>query len=61
MCKEKIKELVAVLSCERIGLILFSGSAFIQCPLTTDYGAFSILDTVDVETIASGGTSLQKQ
>ncbi|QQR53357.1 VWA domain-containing protein [bacterium] len=59
--KKKIKELVAVLSCERIGLILFSGSAFIQCPLTTDYGAFFLfLDTVDVETIASGGTSLQK-
>ena len=31
----------------RIGLIVFSGTAFVQCPLTLDYGASKIfLDTV---------------
>src|SRR5207244_4500475 len=53
--KSKIKELVRNLSCERVGLILFSGSALVQCPLTSDYSAFHMfLDQVDVETISSG-------
>jgi Ca-activated chloride channel family protein len=56
--KNKIKELVKKLSCERVGLILFSGSAFVQCPLTSDYSAFFMfLDQVDVETISSGSTA----
>ncbi|MCX5925167.1 MAG: VWA domain-containing protein [Candidatus Dependentiae bacterium] len=57
--KEKIKQSIARLSCERVGLILFSGSAFIQCPLTADIGAFmTFLNYVDVETISSGTTAL---
>jgi len=59
--KAKIKKLVQSLSCERVGLLLFSGTAFIQCPLTSDYGAFfTFLDAVDVETIASGTTALDQ-
>jgi len=59
--KEKIKQLLSLLSCERVGLILFSGSSIIQCPLTTDYHAFNLfLDAVDVETISSGTTSLEQ-
>jgi Ca-activated chloride channel family protein len=57
--KKKIKKLLAMLGCERVGLILFSGSAFVQCPLTSDYAAFYMfLDHVDVETISSGTTAL---
>src|SRR5271154_1561603 len=57
--KKKIKKLVKKLSCERVGLILFSGSTFVQCPLTTDYGAFHLfLDQIGVETISSGSTAL---
>lgn len=57
--KKKIKKLLTLLPCERIGLILFSGSACVQCPLTTDYTAFMMfLDHVDVETISSGSTAL---
>lgn len=57
--KKKIKQLLALLNCERVGLILFSGSAFVQCPLTSDYAAFHMfLDHVDVETISSGTTAL---
>lgn len=55
--KEKIKKLLHYLSCERVGLIIFSGTAMVQCPLTSDYDAFLLfLDQLDVETIASGGT-----
>lgn len=59
--KAKIKALVKKLSSERVGLILFSGSAIIQCPLTSDYGAFFMfLDQVDVETISSGSTAFDQ-
>lgn len=57
--KTKIKRLLQLLKCERVGLILFSGSAFVQCPLTADYDAlYMFLDQVDVETISSGTTAL---
>ena len=59
--KQKITKLVKNLSCERVGLILFSGSAFVQCPLTTDYGTFYLfLNDVDVETISSGTTAIDQ-
>jgi Ca-activated chloride channel family protein len=59
VAKKKIHALVQQLACERVGLILFSGSAFVQCPLTADYGAFFMfLDHIDVETISSGTTAL---
>lgn len=57
--KKKIQKLVSSLSSERVGLILFSGTAFVQCPLTHDISAFSLfLDQVDAETISSGSTAL---
>jgi len=59
--KNKIKKLLTKLSCERVGLILFSGTAFVQCPLTSDYSAFYLyLDAVDAELISSGTTALDK-
>jgi len=57
--KLKIRNLLEKLDFERVGLILFSGSAFLLCPLTIDHAAFLMfLNQVDVETIASGTTSI---
>lgn len=57
--KEKIQKLVAELQAERFGLLIFSGAAALQCPLTTDYEAFSMfLRDLSVETISSGTTSI---
>ena len=57
--KLKIRNLLTKLAADRAGLILFSGSAFVQCPLTADHAAFLMfLDQVDVETIASGTTAI---
>ena len=59
--KAKIKTLVQALVSERIGLILFSGSSFVQCPLTRDRGAFFMyLNQIDVDTIASGTTAIDQ-
>ncbi len=57
--KQKIKKILLNLSCERVGLLLFSGETVVQCPLTKDYSAFFMfLDQLDVETISSGTTTL---
>lgn len=57
--KQKIKKILFNLSCERVGLLLFSGETVVQCPLTKDYAAFFMfLDHLDVETISSGTTTL---
>lgn len=59
--KKKIKRLLEKLTCERVGLIIFSGSTLVQCPLTTDYGAFFMfLEHLDAETISSGTTALDQ-
>ncbi len=43
----------------RIGLIVFSGTAFVQCPLTLDYGAAMIfLDTVGTGVVPEPGTDI---
>jgi len=57
--KRKIEDLVNILEGDRIGLVAFAGSAFIQCPLTLDYGAFrTILDSIDRDTIPLPGTAI---
>lgn len=59
--KYKIRQMVNLFQAERVGLILFSGAAFVQCPLTLDYDAFNLyLDQVSVETISSGSTSIDQ-
>ena len=59
--KMKISQLVEKLAADRVGLILFSGSAMVQCPLTADHTAFKMfLDSVDVESFSSGTTAIDK-
>jgi Ca-activated chloride channel family protein len=58
--KLKIRNLVSRLGADRVGLIVFSGSAFLQCPLTIDHAAFLMyLKNLDAETISSGTTSIE--
>ena len=57
--KFAVKDLVKKLSGDRIGLVAFSGTAFLQCPLTIDYNGFLLtLDDLSVGTIPRGGTSI---
>ena len=57
--KLALQDLVQQLQGDRIGLIAFAGSAFVQCPLTLDYGAFlESLRSVTVGIIPKGGTAL---
>ncbi len=46
---------------DRLGLVAFAGSAFLQCPLTVDENAFrQSVDTLDVNIIPQGGTALSE-
>ncbi len=57
--KLAVQDLVKLLKGDRIGLVPFAGSAFVQCPLTLDYEAFTeSLRAVTVGIIPKGGTAL---
>ena len=57
--KLAVKDLIKKLKGDRIGLIAFSGTAFLQCPLTIDYDGFLLaLNDLAPDTIPRGGTSI---
>lgn len=57
--KLAILDLLERIEDDRVGLIAFSGSAFLQCPLTLDYDAYrQTLETVDTNIISLGGTNM---
>jgi len=57
--KLAIEELVKELRGDRIGLVAFSGGAFLSCPLTLDYNGFMLsLDGLRIGVIPKGGTSI---
>jgi len=59
--KFAIMDLLPLLQGDRIGLVAFAGTAFLECPLTLDYGAFErSLRAVDVGIIPRGGTAIAR-
>lgn len=57
--KRKLKDILDILQGDRIGLVAFAGTSYLQCPLTLDYQAFGIfLDYLDPSLIPVGGTSI---
>jgi len=57
--KHDISRLINKLQGDRIGLIVFSGEAFVQFPLTTDYAAANLfLASVDTKTVPQPGTAI---
>jgi Ca-activated chloride channel family protein len=57
--KHEISRFIDLLEGDRIGLIAFAGEAFIQCPLTLDYGAAkTFLDIMDPSLIPEPGTNV---
>ncbi|MEO6184645.1 MAG: VWA domain-containing protein [Verrucomicrobiota bacterium] len=52
-------DLMKLAKSDRLGLVAFAGSAFLQCPLTLDEEAFrQSVETLDVGIIPQGGTAL---
>ena len=57
--KREIKDFIDILQGDRIGLIVFSGSSFIQCPLTLDYSSIQMfIDNISTESVPIKGTSI---
>ncbi len=57
--KLAIGDFIKKLHSDRIGLVVFSGKAFLACPLTVDYSGFMLaLDDINTQTIPQGGTNL---
>jgi len=55
-----LQELTRRLTGDRVGLVIFSGTAFLQCPLTADYPAFlMLLEDARVGSIPRGGTAIE--
>lgn len=57
--KHEIDNLIDDLKGDRIGIIIFAGVPFLQCPLTIDYSAAKMyLDVVDTSSIPVPGTDI---
>lgn len=57
--KLAISDILDRLDGDRVGLVAFSGQAFLQCPVTLDYGAFKMsLEALDTNIIQRGGTNI---
>jgi len=53
------QDLIGLLGGDRVGLIAFAGTAFLQAPLTADYGAvLNALSELDTDIIPRGGTDI---
>ncbi len=59
--KSVIEDLIDGLNGDRIGFIPFASTAYIQMPLTDDYGlAKMFIDVVDTDMISGGGSNIAK-
>lgn len=59
--KHEIAGIIDKLQGDRIGIIAFAGEAFVQCPLTLDYGAAKLLlSVVNPDLIPLPGTNLSQ-
>ena len=57
--KLAVMDLVKKLPGDKVGLVAFSGTSFLQCPLTFDYNAFGVaLTALTHETLPRGGTAI---
>ena len=57
--KRTIERLVGQLDGDRVGLVVFAGDAYVQCPITTDYGAIKLfLNQVSTGLVPVQGTAV---
>jgi Ca-activated chloride channel family protein len=57
--KHEIGTMIDKFQGDRVGLVAFAGKAFVQCPLTLDYGAAKMfLDSMDPSLIPTPGTAV---
>lgn len=58
--KQELHKLIDALKGDKIGLVVFTDNAYVQCPLTTDHQAVSLfLDLVSTDQFAQTGTNFR--
>ena len=56
--KREVTKLLGQLNGDRVGLVIFAGDAFVQCPLTTDYSALQMfLDVAGPSSLSAQGSN----
>ena len=59
IAKQSVLRLLSNLGSDRVGIVIFAGEAYVQCPLTSDYSSLKIfLNAVNTDLIATQGTAL---
>lgn len=59
--KREIVDLLNMMTGDRVGLVAFAGTAFVQCPLTLDYQSFHLfLSNLSPDVLPVGGTDLSE-
>lgn len=59
--KRKVVDLLNRLEGDRIGLVAFAGTAFLQCPLTLDYAGMNVfLQSLSPDYLPVGGTAISE-
>lgn len=57
--KREVFDLLAMLQGDRVALVAFAGTAFLQCPLTLDYEAFNLfLNALSPDYLPVGGSDI---
>lgn len=57
--KDLLQNVIWTMRGDRIGIMAFAGSAFMQCPLTLDYGmAKTALEALDINSVPVQGTAI---
>lgn len=57
--RREVHDFLQVVAGDRVGLVAFAGAAFVQCPLTLDYGALTMfLEALRPDLIPVPGTDL---
>ena len=56
---QTIKRLLSKLGSDRVGIVVFAGEAYVQCPLTSDFNSLKIfLNSVSPDLISTQGTAI---
>lgn len=56
---QTVKRILSKLGGDRVGLVVFAGEAYVQCPLTSDFSSLKIfLNSVSPDLIATQGTAI---
>ena len=59
VAKEAVKSFIAMRPNDRIGVVIFSGDAYLQSPLTADHDMLAdLVDEIDFDSVSEDGTAI---